>query len=191
MKVYSITEGARSPARTSSAHTRAFSNGKRIREGPTDPSSGSAGHARGLETSHQTRGGPEAGVPAVRRTAAQTAGNRAPRKSHDLRTRGGSATAFARPRVVAALVSSHSAVHGVDGRTAQPPLARSGHAGRLRLAVSPGQWPAQAAEWSPHQGGRDASADSPGRPAARSPTARGGGACLLRRGFSGPLASAC
>jgi hypothetical protein len=65
MKVYSITEGDLSHARTSIAHSRDCSKRKLSRDGTADPRRREACHARGVETGHQTMGRANARVPAL------------------------------------------------------------------------------------------------------------------------------
>src|SRR5258706_14420468 len=103
MKTYSITEGAFPHARTSIAHYRARSNRKLNPDGRTDPRSRDA---RGTQTGYQATRRSNALLSSLWAEAAQTGGNRAPSHRHDLRTRGGSATAFSLPGVLAALGSS-------------------------------------------------------------------------------------
>ena len=67
----------------------------------------------------------------------------------------------------------------LKGGTISQPRPRSGHAGRLLLALSSGEPPAQATQWSANQCGRDPSADQPGWPATSGAAARGGRADML------------
>src|SRR6266852_28998 len=78
-------------------HTRDWGKRKHSRDGTTYSRSRSTGDARGIEASGQTMGGSAQGVSALWRKAAQTGGNSAPGNRHDLRARGGSATAVPRP----------------------------------------------------------------------------------------------
>src|SRR6266699_3531259 len=151
MKAYALTEGALSHASTSIAHHRDFSNCELNGDGTADPRSRAAGHARGVETGHQALGRAKALVPALWGKAAPTGGNRAPEHRHDVRTCAGATTTLSLPEVLASVVSSHPLVQRTHGRNDQPALARSGHAGRMLVALSSGEQPAQAAEWSAHQ----------------------------------------
>src|SRR2546421_2586895 len=180
MKTYSLTEGEVSHAGTSIAQNRDSGNRRSFTDGTADPTSRAAGYARSIETSHQATGRAQRQVSSLWGEATPTGGSGASEHSHDLRTRAGAATAFSLPGVLASLVSSQSVVHRAQRSNHQSAIARSSHAGRMLLALSRGQRPAQAAEWSPNQCGRDPSADQSAWPAAGGAAASGGRARLLR-----------
>src|SRR6266567_5973607 len=187
MKVYSITEGDLSHASTSIAHHRDWGKRKHIPDGTTYSRSRSTGDARGIETSHQAMGRPEPHVSFLWGKAAQTGRNDAPEHSHDLRTRGGAASALSLSGVSAAVVSSQPLVHQAQGRNHQPAFTRSSWTGGVFVAVSSGERRAEAAEWRPNQCGRDPSADQPARQAACGAPARGGRASMLLAGLGSPI----
>src|SRR6266516_940692 len=190
MKPYYITEGELSHACTSIAHHRDGRNRQLNPDGRADPRSRSASHARGVEAGHQTMGRSKVRLPSLWGKAAPTGGNRTPGDRHDVRTRSGAPTTLSLPGVWASLVSSHEPVQRTERRNDQPALARSGHAGRMLLALSSGQQPAQAAEWSPDQCRRDPFADQSGRPATSGAAASGGRADMLLCGEGGESSTA-
>src|SRR6266446_4387319 len=190
MKPYYITEGELSHACTSITHHRARSNRELNPDGTTDPTRRSTGDAPGLEASDQAMGRAPSHLSTLWGKAAPTGRNDAPGDRHDVRTRGGATTALSLSRVWASLVSSHEPVQRTEGRNDQPALARSGHAGWMLLALSSGQQPAQAAEWSPDQCGRDPSADQSGWPATSSTAARASRADMLCSSSGGSSSTA-
>src|SRR6266567_3357254 len=179
MKPYCITKGAFSHARTSIAHHRARSNRELNPDGTTDPTRRATGDAPGLEASDQAMGRAPSHLSALWAQAAPTGRNDAPGDRDDVRTCGGAATTLSLSRVWAPLVSGQWLVQRAQGRNHQCASARSGHAGRLLVALSGGERPAEEAQWSPDQCGRDPSADQSGRPATGRATASGGRAGLL------------
>src|SRR5258706_12634453 len=190
MQTYCITKGAFSHARTSIAHHRARSNRELNPDGTTDPTRRSTGDAPGLEASDQAMGRAPSHLSSLWAAAASIGRNDAPGDRDDVRTRGGATTALSLPGMWASLVSSHPLVQRTEGRNDQPALARSGHAGWMLLALSSGQQPAQAAEWSRDQCRRDPSADQSGWPATSSTAARASRAGLLCSGSGGSLSTA-
>src|SRR6266699_5494802 len=136
MKTYSFTEGEFPHAGTSIAQDGDSGNRRSFADGTADPTSRTAGPARGLETSRQAMGGPAPGLCALWSSASPTGRNDASADRHDLRTRAGDATTFSLSILWASVLSGPSLVRRTQGRHHQPPIARSGHAGRVLLALS-------------------------------------------------------